>query len=221
MYDEPNATLVYERADGRSLAGILKGERKQRSTLEAVRRAGTWLRLMQGHTAARGDGRYVLTAVVYLALRDLGLAAAADRSLIAIHTEIADRIRELETIVAETPVRVVGQHGDFRADNIYIGEQRVDVTGFSRFREGLPLEDVAQFLLDLEIRCDLPLQHVRAMQLREAFLAGYGMSYAEIEGEELQLLTIAKALHMLAHGGSESKRTRGALRKIIRRSLAE
>jgi colanic acid/amylovoran biosynthesis glycosyltransferase len=221
MYDEPNATLVFERADGRSLSGVLATERVHRQVLEAVRKAGTWLRLMQVHTTAKGDGRYALTAVVYLALRDLDLACAADQSLRASHGEIADRIRELETIVAEEPVRVVGQHGDYRADNIYIGDHRVDVTSFSRFREGLALEDVAQFLLDLEIRCDLPLQHVRAMQLREAFLAGYGMSYAEIEGEELQLLTLAKALHMLAHSGSESKETRTALRKIIARSLAE
>ena len=221
MYDEPNATLVFERADGRSLAGILKSERVHRHTLEAVRKAGTWLRLMQVHTMTKGDGRYALTAVVYLALRDLDLACAAEPSLRAMHGEIADRIRELEASVADEPVRVAGQHGDFRADNIYIGEHRVDVTGFSRYREGLPLEDVAQFLLDLEIRCDVPLRHVRAVQLRESFLAGYGMSYAEIEGEELQLLTIAKALHMLAHGGSESKETRAALRKILRRSLAE
>lgn len=221
MYDEPNATLVFERADGRSLAGVLSTERKKRSTLEAVRKAGTWLRLMQDHTASRGDGRYVLTAVVYLALRDLALAAAADRSVAAIHDEIADRIRALETIVADTPVRVVGQHGNYRADNIYIGDRRVDVTGFSHYREGLPLEDVAHFMLDLEIRCDLPMRHVRAMELRDSFLAGYGMSYAEIDSEELQLLTLAKALHMLAHGGADAKEARAALRKIIRRGLAE
>jgi colanic acid/amylovoran biosynthesis glycosyltransferase len=221
MYDEPNATLVFERADGRSLSGILRKERTNRRTLEAVRKAGTWLRLMQNHTMSQGDGRYVLTAVVYLALRDLDLACAAEQSLRSLHTGITDRIRELETRVAENTVRVVGQHGDFRADNIYIGDKRVDVTSFSRFREGLPLEDIAQFLLDLEIACDLPFRHVRAIQLREAFLAGYGMSYAEIDGEELQLLTMAKALQMLAHGGSESKETRTALRKIIRRSLAE
>ncbi|HEY0160116.1 MAG TPA: glycosyltransferase [Thermoanaerobaculia bacterium] len=221
MYDEPNATLVFERADGRSLAGILRTERTNRRTLESVRKAGTWLRLMQAHTTAQGDGRYVLTAVVYLALRDLDLACAAERSLAALHSEIADRIHELEARVAENPVRVVGQHGDFRADNIYIGDSRVDVTSFSRFREGLPSEDIAQFLLDLEIACDLPFRHVRAIQLREAFLAGYGMSFAELDPDELQLLTLAKALHMLAHGGFESKETRAALRKIIRRSLAE
>lgn len=221
MYDEPNATLVFERADGRALAGILRSQRTSRTTLEAVRKAGSWLRLMQGHTTTLGDGRYVLTAVVYLALGDLELAAAGDRSVARLHAEIADRIHELEAAVAEHPLRVVGQHGDFRADNIYIGENRVDVTSFSRFREGLPLEDVAQFLLDLEIACDLPMRHVRAIELREAFLTGYGLSYAEIDTEELQLLLIAKALHMLAHGGSESKETLSALRRILRRSLAE
>lgn len=222
MYDEPNATLVCERADGRSLAGILTAERTQRTTLEAVRKAGTWLRLMQSHTRGKaGDGRYALTAIVYLALRDLGLAAAADRSLAQWHAQIADKLRELESMVADAPVRVVGHHGDYRADNIYIGENRVDVTSFGAYREGLALEDVAQFLLDLELRTDLPFAHVRAMQLRESFLAGYGMSYAEIDGEELQLLTIAKALHMLAHCGSESEQTRTKLRNIIRRSIAE
>jgi glycosyltransferase involved in cell wall biosynthesis len=221
MYDEPNATLVLERADGRSLQGILKNERTNRRTLEAVRKTGTWLRLMQTHTAAPGDGRNVLTAVIYLALRDLDLAAAADRSIASMHTHLVDRIHELEAAIAENQVRVVGQHGDFRPDNIYIGDDRVDVTSFSNFREGLPLEDVAQFLLDLEVACDLPFRHVRAIQLREAFLTGYGRSYAELDGEELQLATITKCVQMLAHGGFESKETQAALRKILRRSLAE
>ncbi|HEX8251596.1 MAG TPA: glycosyltransferase, partial [Thermoanaerobaculia bacterium] len=219
MFDEPNAALVLERADGSSLAGILKTQRVRRSVLESLRKAGTWLRLMQTHTTSPGDGRNVLTAIVFLAQRDLGLAAAADSTIAKMHQDIIDRLVDLEAAVAEEPVRIVGQHGAFRPDNIYIGDNRVDVTSFSRYRDGLPLEDVAQFLIDLEICYDTAFRRLEAIELREAFLAGYGRSYGEIDSDELQLLMLTKALHMLANVGSESRSTRAALKDIIRRSL--
>jgi colanic acid/amylovoran biosynthesis glycosyltransferase len=215
MFDEPNAALVVERADGRSLAAIVNAPR--RGAGDALRKAGTWLRLMQQHTAD-GEGRNILTAIVYLALRDLNLAAAAERSLAREHEHIVERIQELESRISEHRVTAVGQHGDYRPDNIFIGVNRVDVTSFGSFREGLPLEDVAQFLLDLELRTG---SGRRMVKLRESFLAGYGAAYDDLDRDALRLFTITKALHMLAHGGHESPRARKTLQKIIRRSLAE
>lgn len=217
MFDEPHAALVIERADGRSLAAIVDAPR--RGAGDALRKAGMWLRLMQEHTLGDRDGRNILTAVVYLALRDLNLAAAADRSLASAHDRIMETLHELESRISEEPVPAVGQHGDYRPDNIFIGVGRVDVTNFGAYREGLQLEDVAQFLLDLELRFDTFLGHRRIAKLRESFLAGYGTAYGDLDRDALRLFTITKALHMLAHRGHESPRAQKTLRKIIRRSL--
>jgi colanic acid/amylovoran biosynthesis glycosyltransferase len=219
MFDEPNAAIVVERADGRSLAAIVHAPR--RGAGDALRKAGTWLRLMQEHTRTPGDGRNILTAIVYLALRDLNLAAAANRWLAREHDEIVEAIQELESRLSENPVTAVGQHGDYRPDNIFIGVGRVDVTSFGAYREGMPLEDVAQFLLDLELRFDSFLGRRKVAKMRESFLAGYGSAYDDLDRDQLRLFTITKALHMLAHCGHESSRAQKTLRKIIRRSLGE
>nr|MDQ3283747.1 phosphotransferase [Acidobacteriota bacterium] len=218
MFDEPNAAIVTERADGRSLAGIVAGAVKPSRVTSGMRKAGTWLRLMQQHTRGADDGRHILTAVVLLALRDLDLAAAADREIAAMHGKIKDRLQELESRRAEQKFPVVGHHGDYRLDNIFIGEKRVDVTSFGAFREGLPLEDVAQFLIDLELRS--AIRRGRRATLRDAFLEGYGAKMTDADREALLLFSITKALHMLSHRGHESRRTHAALRKIIRRSLS-
>ncbi len=197
MFDEPNAALVIERADGRSLASLMRKG--------ALFKAGTWLRVRQKHTRGDEDGRYVLTAVLVLAERHLGLAAAGDRALRRQYDAILQRMRELETRVAAKPLPVVGHHGHFRPYNVFIGERRVDVIDFGCYREGLALEDVAQMLL-----------HVERPELRKAFLDGYGNA---VDEDALKLFTITKALQMLAReGGPEALRSR--LRKAIGRALA-
>jgi colanic acid/amylovoran biosynthesis glycosyltransferase len=223
MFDEPNATVVVERADGKSLGGLVRAARSSGRVsrlTNPLRKAGAWLRAMQEHTAGPEDGRNVLTAVIFLALRDLDLACGADRSLLRRRSTIAERLRELETRLADRGVRVTGQHGDYRPDNIYIGDRRVDVTGFVHFREGLPLEDVARFLIALELRFDLPLLRRHLKKMRAAFVEGYVREgdAGAVDDEALQLFTITKALEMLAHGGISSPRMRRALTRIITRS---
>ena len=196
MFDEPNAALVVERADGRSLAGGMRPA--------AMFKAGKWLRIMQKGTRGDQDGRHVLTAVVLLAQRDLDLAVAADRALRGQASRILERIRELEARVARTPLQVVGHHGNFVPENVFIGEKLVDVMDFGAYRDGLALEDVAQMLLLVERK-----------HLRKAFLDGYGST---IDHDALQLFTITKALAMLARGGDDRSR-RTMLRKAIGKAL--
>lgn len=196
MFDEPNAALVVERADGRSLASGL--------TASGLFKAGTWLRLMQTHTRGDDDGRHVLTAVLILAEHDLALAAAGDRAIARQHQAILERMRELEARLAADGVPVVGQHGNFEPHNVFIGERRVDVIDFGSYREGLPLEDVAQMLL-----------HVARPELRKAFLDGYG---GNVDEDGLQLFTLTKALRMLARGGADAAR-RKSLRQVIEKAL--
>jgi colanic acid/amylovoran biosynthesis glycosyltransferase len=211
MFDEPNHALVTERADGKSLAGIMYESRARgaaRLTI-ALRRAGTWLRVMQSHTKTGEDGRHVLTAVVVLAMQDLELATAADRTIRRRHDHIVERLRTLEAKVAERPLPLVGHHGDYAPDNIFVGDRRLDVIDFSNYREGLPFEDVAQLLVYLEL-CSFPLRR-HLPRLRRALLDGYGTT----DDDQLQLFTLTKALQTLARGGTADGAQRRALHKLI------
>jgi len=196
MFDEPNATLVVERADGRSLRSALASH--------GMSMAGRWLRRMQEQTRSEEDGRHVLTAAVILAQRDLDLAAAGDRHIARDRDAILDCMRTLESRLAEKRLPVVGQHGNFLPDNVFLGERRVVVVDFGCYREGLPLEDVAEMLL-----------HVSQPELRKAFLDGYG---GTIDDDALRLFTLTKAVRMLARGGADRSQ-RKRLRKIVLRAL--
>jgi colanic acid/amylovoran biosynthesis glycosyltransferase len=196
MFDEPNAALVVERADGRSLGSGLSAS--------GMRKAGMWLRHMQARTRGDDEGRHVLTAILILARRDLDLAAAGDRLIARHRNAILDRMRTLESRLSEKRLPVAGQHGNFIPDNIFLGERRVDVLDFGCYREGLLLEDVAEMLL-----------HVPQPELRKAFLDGYG---GTIDDDALRLFTLTKAVRILARGGSNRSR-RQRLRRIILRAL--
>ncbi|HEU4887465.1 MAG TPA: glycosyltransferase, partial [Thermoanaerobaculia bacterium] len=174
MFDEPHHALVTARADGKALAGIC-GEARTRSIaplITALRRAGTWLSVMQSHTHSGEDARHVLTAVVVLATRDLELAAAGDPFVRRRRDAILERLHTLEARLAERPLPVVGHHGDYAPDNIFVGNRRVEVIDFSSYREGLPFEDIAQLLVHLEL-CAFPLGR-QLPKLRRALLEGYG-----------------------------------------------
>lgn len=192
MFDEPNAALVLERADGRSLL--------RATNTTSFRKAGEWLRTMQIHTPGDADGRHILTALLVLAQRDLDLAAAANRPLRSRHRAILERMRDLEEKLASRPLPAVGQHGNFRPENVFIGVRRVDVIDFGEFREGLAMEDIAQMLL-----------FVTDPELREAFLNGYSWV---LDQEALQLFTLTKALHVLAHEGGSPRECRRLMQRI-------
>jgi hypothetical protein len=204
MFDESNAALVVERADGKSLAGILR-EGPGRIA-PALRKAGVWLRTLQEQTRVEDDWRHIVTGVVFLAQQNLALAAAADPVLRRRRTALADRLRELEASVAGTYRPLVGHHGNFIPENIFIGSRRIDVVDFGSYREGLPLEDVAEMLLHLELR--------GTARAARWFFEGYGTT---VNPDGLQLFTLASALRFLARGGV-GRRERRKLREILFRS---
>ncbi|HYC61478.1 MAG TPA: glycosyltransferase [Thermoanaerobaculia bacterium] len=211
MFDEPHHALVTERADGKALAGIMR-EARARGTARlttALRRAGTWLRVMQSHTKSDDDARHVLTAVVVLALQDLDLAAAADGAVRRRRDGLIERLRTLEAKLAERPLPLVGHHGDYAPDNIFIGERRVDVIDFSNYREGLPLEDVAQLLVHLEL-CGLTLRR-HLPRMRRALLDGYGPH----DEAQLQLFMLTKTLQTLARAGTPERWQRAVLHRLL------
>lgn len=209
MYDEPNAAIVVERADGTSLAGILRigGTR----AAQALRQSGMWLRSFQRHTlGSREDRPHLVTGVVLLALQDVDLAAAADRTILRHRLNIVHRLRELEGAVASLDASVTGHHGNFVPENVFIGSGRVQVVAFSGYREGLPLEDVAAMLLHVRLRGG------DGERMRRAFLDGYA---EPVDAQALELFTLTGALHWLTHRGA-TQDERHMLRSIILRSVA-
>lgn len=205
MIDEAHAAVITDRTPGETLETILR--RQGTASVDTpLRRAGTWLRVMQEQTRADEDGRYVLTATVILALRDLDLAAAADPVLRRHHDAITERLRALESQVAERPLPVVGHHGDFSPANIFISERRVVAVNVDDFREGLPLGDVASFLLRLET------MFPRHRGAGAAFLAGY--TDAPPDGQLLTLSRMMKALQLLARSG-DGVTPSGAARRLL------
>jgi aminoglycoside phosphotransferase (APT) family kinase protein len=159
-----------------------------------------------------------------LALHDLDLATAADRMLAREHDDIAAWLRRMESRTARQPLPVVGRHGHFLPRNIYVGERRVSVTDFSTFREGLPLEDVAQFLVQLEILMSDPLQR-RAPALPRFFLEGYTAGES-VDEETLCFFMAMAALECLSRGGDaelgklERASRHRALRRLILRGVS-
>jgi Ser/Thr protein kinase RdoA (MazF antagonist) len=195
---------VVQRVDGKSLAGILAEGGGRVS--QALRQTGLWLRFLQEKTRGSTELHpHMVTGVVMLALQDMELAVAADRVLARYRSRICDRLRELEGPVADLPQHVTGHHGNFIPENVFIGSRNVHVVDFGSYRQGLPLEDVAEMLLHLEMR--------GVDGNRRAFLEGYG---GELDRQALELFT--RALHWLARKGvTRAERTK--LRTIILRSL--
>jgi glycosyltransferase involved in cell wall biosynthesis/aminoglycoside phosphotransferase (APT) family kinase protein len=209
VLDDQHAALIMERARGKPLESLIRNSRNRtlgRGLLTPVRRAGRWLNVMQQATHVDDDGRHLLTAIVVVAARDLELAAAVDRSLRRERARIIDTLRALETRVAARPVPTVGHHGDYWPGNIFVGERRVEVIDFEGFREGLPLEDVAYFLVHFRMYFDYPIFRRYLPRLQQSFLDGYGEGPFKVDQDEMRLLTIAKSLQVLARGGIASAR---------------
>ena len=198
LYDERRATIVMERAPGESLDRLFaRGERAP--LLAALERAGTWLREMQDATRRDSGADAVFDEVIATAKNDARgdarLLRALDRKVEAAH--------------------VVGHHGDFWPGNLFIDGDRVTVIDFEGFRDGLPLEDVAYFLIRVELLARR--FRVRAAGLDEAFLRGYG----EIDRDALRLFTITKGLRTLANdtGGNLPLPQRLWMRNVIRGAI--
>lgn len=204
--DEANGKLVIERAGGTALDVLIRDGKRQRGGAELLaphlQRTGRWLREMQNATRnPNADGRAVLRAQVEPALGH----ADSDR--------VRNRLRELEARVASRPLIVCGHHGDYWPGNVFVDDARMQVIDFEGYREGLPLEDVAYFLLQLELL--LPRHRRILPRLRAAFLEGYG----GVEDEDaLKLFTLTKTLHLISRnaGAKHSFLLRWWMRRTLR-----
>jgi aminoglycoside phosphotransferase (APT) family kinase protein len=213
--DAVRTTLVLERVAGTSLDTFFaSAAREPARLLDAIELAGAWLRAMQAATWSTSNARTLLDATIKTAMSDVALVASRDRVVHKQRRKIERALQSGRTNSA--PFIVVGHHGDYWPGNIFIDGARVAVIDFEGFREGLPLEDVAYFLIRTELlsrrfRVNVP-------GLNERFLRGYG---SKVDREALRLFTITKALRTLANetGANLPLPQRVWTRRAIRRAL--
>lgn len=208
-WDKERGTIVMERVPGLSLDRLFATSNRE-ELLPAIRNAGTWLARMQAHTRSSSDASALLSTIVATAQIDAQLFRSR------VHRRIVSRLQELARAVADGPLIVTGHHGDYWPGNLFIEGERVTVIDFEGFREGLPLEDVAYFLLRVELLARR--FRIDAGGLSEAFLRGYGSAP---EANALQLFTLTKGLRTLANntGGNLPLPQRLWTRSIVRAAV--
>lgn len=226
---EADGTLTMQRAPGTPLDQSIREHKRDRDAVESLagdlRRTGAWLRTMQEATRDLVDAahpadpatnaRAVLAAQTALAIRDAEMVLGG-----RLQRRVVARIRELQSRVAQQVLTTCGHHGDYWPGNVFVDPARVTVIDFEGYRRGLPLEDVAYFLIELELL--LPRQQRILPALRVAFLDGYG---GVDRPEALALFTLTKTLRLMALGGFAKHRIlvalwiRFTLRRIVGRCL--
>jgi hypothetical protein len=213
--------VVIDRAVGRALDQHIRDGKRSRAGARAlvplVRRAGTWLRLMQQSTRTSDDARPLIRNVVERALQDLDAISANDWLIRRHRKEIADALQSLEQRVQSD---VTGHHGDYWPGNIFLDDARVEVIDFEGYRRGLPVEDAAYFLVQLDLL--FPRYRRRLPALAEAFLDGY-FAAAPRDENALRLFTLTKTLYALGRppGAAHALPIRLWLRHMQRRIVLE
>lgn len=222
-------TLVMERARGVPLDAWIRSWRERRepeedTLLPILRATGCWLRAFQARTAGDdGPAPRMLTDLLRKASRDL---ERSRRGLPArLGSAIRSTIRSFEADSISTPLRAVGHHCDFWPGNVFVDGTRITVIDFEGYRPGLPQEDVAYFLLHLELALSRPWHRGLRPGARGAFLEGYGSTEPD---PLLDLCSMAKALQLFARtpGGTWNGPVwagwwrRKVLRGILDRSTA-
>jgi aminoglycoside phosphotransferase (APT) family kinase protein len=220
--DETVAAVMMEPCRGRPLDTLVREARAscapgRRIALEsALRRTGGWLRMFQAQTERQAEGGRALEVLLARARADLH--ACTGRALAPPSAaRIAERLDGLAARVAGEPLRVVGRQGDFWPGNVYAGDDRVEVIDFEGFGEGLPYEDPAYFLLQLELFYAYPGLRRPFAGLGRAFLEGY-LEAEALDRPAWELCRLAKGLQMLAQDVARV-RARGPRRRWRRHVL--
>lgn len=218
LFDEETLTIVMEKAAGEPLDRLFATSNRSRSTLLiAVARAAEWLKIMQSVTRREIDASRYVTDAAALAHRDLRRVAHEDAAVRRRVRLIERRITGLTASVAERATTVAGHHGDFWPGNVFIAPHIVTAIDFEGYREGLPAEDVAYFL----IRTELLSRRfgLRAAPLQTAFIDAWG----GIRADELELFTITKALRTYVNTveGSQSVLQRLWTMRVLRSVLLQ
>jgi glycosyltransferase involved in cell wall biosynthesis/aminoglycoside phosphotransferase (APT) family kinase protein len=205
-----DASVVMERCGGARLDDLIRGARRDpdgetwRSLERAVEGAGRWVHRLQQVTrrAAPEAAHRAWNALVDGALGDL--AACPGRT---VSPRIAGLVRRRLEELRQRPPRgtdSVGCHGDLSPGNIFVAPASVAVVDFEGFHEGLPWEDIAYFLVHLELYFAPPRRAARFGRLQEVFLGASGVAPDPVA---LELGRAVAALKALARMRAPSWRT--------------
>lgn len=196
LVDKPLGVVVLERAVGRALDESVREKKRSeegvRALVPLLGRAGTWLRVMQQQTRSSEDAAPLLEKIVGRAMSDLESISAHDWLIGRRRKDIAATLQALSKRVRS---RVAGHHGDYWPGNVFLDDTRVEVIDFEGYRLGLPCEDVAYFLVQLELL--MPRHTRRLPPLRDAFLDAY-FENDERDDDALRLFTLTKTLFALS-----------------------
>ncbi|HSL19899.1 MAG TPA: glycosyltransferase [Vicinamibacterales bacterium] len=231
VLDRAGPALLLEPCSGRLLVDLARqarfGGRQRRAALvDAVRNAGHWLRVFQQNAGSGGLARATVRALAEQACCDLSACEAAGILAPRERARIEQRLEALSSLAATsvTGKRTSGHHGDFWPGNVFGADRGISVIDFEGFRYGLPYEDVAYFLVQLELFFPyFPYRRIRR-ELRDAFLEGYGGA-ERVDHSVYEFCRLVKALQILSNharrGGldneSGGRRSRRALRRVARR----
>jgi aminoglycoside phosphotransferase (APT) family kinase protein len=222
-YDDERLALFMEKAAGdpldRLFGAAARGQVRLAELERGATRAAEWLKAMQQVTRREGESQ--LTEAIKLAQRDLIHVAERDLAVRRNADLLARRLDDLAAGVASRGNIVTGHHGDFWPGNVFIAPDVVTVIDFEGYREGLPAEDVAYFMLRTELlsrRFGL-----MAPPLQKTFAEAWG----GIRSDELLLFTITKALRTYVNtaAGNQARLqklwTIRALRQALLRTLRQ
>jgi hypothetical protein len=200
--DEHIPAVVMDTCQGRPLVDYLKqgrftrNEQKVNALKRILIQAGRWLKFFQDCTRENKGAIAYMDTMIEQARTDLKTAEAW-----ALHARdaqiISKRIETLRERIDLSSLVVCGHHGDFWPGNIYVDKNRITVIDFEGFRQGLSLEDCANFIVHLELFFSYPTLRKRKIIMTSAFLKGYLHTNTH-EQNLLVLCIVVKALRMLA-----------------------
>jgi tRNA A-37 threonylcarbamoyl transferase component Bud32 len=203
--DPEEASLLMEPCRGTPLEALIRTSRfardrmRTRTLLTAVERTGSWLRHFQ-ETTPHPHCHDVIPALMRLvdsAAEHLEQCRGNVLPLSAVGL-VRSQLDGLKARLAPGSLRLTQVHGDFWPGNVFVEDDLVEVIDFEGMRDGLPYEDVAYFLVQLEQFFPGPLLQAQFKPLGSAFLAGYLPDSDGFDWPAYELCRIATALRMLS-----------------------
>jgi colanic acid/amylovoran biosynthesis glycosyltransferase len=219
--DTDSACVVMQACRGQSLEAFIRNCRLSQDAsvrgdlMSAVRRSGTWLRHFQESTTASGGPTRALNRLIEEARAHLD-RYRGDLLPASTTSAVRAQLDGLKTRLAPASLRLTRVHRDFWPGNIFVDHDLVEVIDFEGTSEGLPYEDVAYFLVQLELFFPGPILRRQFKPLAAEFLAGYLAADRGFDWTAYELCRVASALQIL---GSASWRPPTLLDRWRRRML--
>ena len=235
--DALTGAVLMEPCRGEPLDRLLRAARasrdprRQAALFEAIRATGHWLHEFQSaapppgvsvtapyHSGAGSAARPAKAALEAVAENALAWLGDLERTRFFSTADAAQAAIRIARLAAEAApaARLVRHHGDFWPGNVFVSEEGVEVIDFEGFRPGLPEEDVAWFLVHLELSFGYP--GLRGRQNRAA--AAFRESAGDLHESALTLCRTATALTLISRSLRDGRRgPKAALRRRALRAL--